>query len=78
MIIDAYIKPNSTKGPLVETGEDGVLVVFVRAPAVEGKANKAAIEALAAHFGVRRGAVSLLKGATSRRKRFVIDVPGHR
>ncbi|MBF6356254.1 DUF167 domain-containing protein [Nocardia higoensis] len=69
----ATIKPNSRKGPLVETAEDGTLTLYVRAPAVEGKANKAAVELLAAHFGVSRSSVRLTAGATSRYKRFEID-----
>ena len=73
MLVHARIKPNSRKGPLVETAADGTLELFVRAPAVEGKANKAAIELLANHFGVPRGAVRLTGGQTSRHKRFEVD-----
>ncbi|BAD55763.1 hypothetical protein NFA_9180 [Nocardia farcinica IFM 10152] len=69
----ATIKPNSRKGPLVETAADGTLTLYVRAPAVEGKANKAAIDLLAAHYGVPTSAVRLTAGATSRHKRFDID-----
>ncbi|HLS78358.1 MAG TPA: DUF167 domain-containing protein [Nocardia sp.] len=72
-VVRATIKPNSRKGPLVETAEDGTLTLYVRAPAVEGKANKAAVELLAEHFGVARSSVRLTGGATSRHKRFEID-----
>jgi len=72
-VVRATIKPNSRKGPLVETAEDGTLTLYVRAPAVEGKANKAAVELLATHFGVPRSCVRLTAGATSRHKRFEID-----
>ncbi|MFB7878108.1 DUF167 domain-containing protein [Nocardia sp. NPDC056064] len=71
--VRATIKPNSRKGPLVETAEDGTLTLYVRAPAVEGKANKAAIDLLATHFGVPRSAIRLTAGATSRFKRFEVD-----
>ncbi|MCM6776209.1 DUF167 domain-containing protein [Nocardia sp. CDC159] len=73
IVVRATIKPNSGKGPLVETLEDGALRLYVRAPAVEGKANKAAIELLAQHFGVAKSRVRLTAGATSRFKRFEID-----
>ncbi|MET9272101.1 DUF167 domain-containing protein [Kribbella sp. NPDC003557] len=57
---------------------DGVagpaLVVAVPARAVEGKATKAVLDAIAAAFGVRRAAVTLVRGATSRDK--VVDVDG--
>ncbi|RMI31953.1 DUF167 domain-containing protein [Nocardia stercoris] len=72
-VVRATIKPNSAKGPLVQTLEDGTLQLYVRAPAVEGKANKAACELLAAHFGVPKSTVRLTAGATSRFKRFEID-----
>ncbi|WP_216898614.1 DUF167 domain-containing protein [Nocardia alni] len=72
-VIRATITPNSRKGPLVETLDDGALRLYVRAPAVEGKANRAAIELLARHLGVPKGAVRLTAGATSRFKRFEID-----
>ena len=53
---------------------DGALVVRVSARAVEGKATQAALAAVARAFGVRRGAVTLVTGATSRTK--VIDIAG--
>lgn len=71
-VVRATIKPNSRKGPLVETQSDGTLQLYVRAPAVEGKANKAAIELLAEHFGVPKSSIRLAAGATSRFKRFEI------
>ncbi|MGW5750420.1 DUF167 domain-containing protein [Nocardia rhamnosiphila] len=70
--VRAVITPNSRKGPLVETLPDGTLHLWVQAPAVEGKANRAAAELLAAHLGVPKSAVRLTGGATSRRKRFEI------
>ncbi|MEU8896972.1 DUF167 domain-containing protein [Nocardia sp. NPDC048505] len=73
LVVRATIKPNSRKAPLVETDPDGALTLYVRAPAVEGKANKAAIDLLAAHFGVAKSAVHLTAGATSRHKRFEVD-----
>lgn len=67
------VKPGSRKGPLVEIDEDGQLTVYVREPAVDGKANAAVIRVLAEHFGVPRGRVELASGAGARVKRFRID-----
>jgi uncharacterized protein YggU (UPF0235/DUF167 family) len=53
---------------------DGALVVRVAARAVDGKATDAALIAVAAAFGVRRAAVRLVTGATSRTK--VVEVDG--
>lgn len=53
---------------------DGALVVRVAPRAVDGKATEAALAAVAKAFGVRRRAVTLVTGATSRTK--VVDVAG--
>ena len=51
---------------------EGELVLRLSAPAVEGKANKAATEFIARHFGVPRSAVYLTSGERSRHKIFLI------
>ncbi|MFW0784359.1 DUF167 domain-containing protein [Gordonia sp. CPCC 206044] len=66
-------KPSSRKGPLVETGPDGTITVYVREPAAEGRANKAVAEILAEYLGVPKSKVALVGGATARTKRFRID-----
>ncbi len=66
------VKPNTRKGPLVQTADDGTLTVYVREPAVEGKANAAVIKVLADHFDVPRSRVELVAGASARIKRFRI------
>ena len=53
---------------------DGALVVRVSAPAVDGRATEAALRAIAAAFGVRRRAVTLITGAASRTK--IVEVAG--
>jgi uncharacterized protein len=53
---------------------NGALVVRVSERAAEGRATAAALAAVAAAFGVRRHAVTLVAGASSRTK--VVDVAG--
>lgn len=53
---------------------DGALVVRVAPPAVDGRATEAALAAVAEALGVRRSAVRLVTGATSRTK--VVEVDG--
>jgi len=53
---------------------DGSLVVRVREPATDGRANRAVVEAVADALGMARGAVRITSGASSRRK--VIEVDG--
>jgi len=67
------VKPGSRKGPLVEVGSDGELTIYVREPAVDGKANNAVIRLLAAHLQLPRSRMELVSGATSRLKRFRVS-----
>jgi uncharacterized protein YggU (UPF0235/DUF167 family) len=69
----ARVKPGSPKGPLVEVDSNGELTIYVREPAVDGRANEAAIRLLAAHLLLPRSRVELVSGATSRLKRFRIS-----
>lgn len=70
--ITVKVKPGSRKGPLVQADADGGLTVYVREPAVDGKANQAVIALLAQHFGVPKSCVQLASGAAARIKRFRI------
>ena len=53
--------------------EDGVFKVSVNVAPENGKANKRVCELLAAHFGVRKSAVRVIQGETSRQKVVEID-----
>jgi uncharacterized protein YggU (UPF0235/DUF167 family) len=53
---------------------DGALVVRVSERAVDGRATVAALAAVAAAFGVRRHAVTLVAGASNRTR--LVDVAG--
>jgi len=68
-----WVRPGSAR-PGVGGEHDGALVVRVSARAVDGRATAAALAAVAAAFGVRRQAVTLVAGTTSRRK--LLDVTG--
>lgn len=73
MRLTVWVRPGSA--PPGAGGEhDGALVVRVTARAVDGQATAAALAAIAAAFGVRRRAVTLVAGAASRRK--IVDVAG--
>ena len=51
---------------------EGELVLRLNAPALEGKANKTAVEFIAACLGVNRARVKLVSGEKSRHKIFEI------
>lgn len=72
-IISATIKPQNKKGPLVVPSDNGRLVIYVKEPAIDGKANNAAIAALAEYYKVAKSCIQLKKGQTSRFKTFLID-----
>ena len=66
------VKPGSSKGPLIETAEDGTLTVYLRERAIDGSANDALVRVLAGHFGVPKSRVSIARGHASRQK--LVDV----
>ena len=72
-VVTVTVRPGSRKGPMVESGTDGALTIYVRERAIEGKATEAAARLLAEHLGVPRSHVQLVAGATSRVKRFRIS-----
>lgn len=72
MRVTVKVKP-SAKCNRLEVGADGALVVQVKAPPIDGKANEAVIALLAEHFGVKRGAVTLRQGASRRDKVFEVE-----
>lgn len=53
-------------------GLDGSLMVCVKEPALEGKANKAVIHELAKHYEVPKSNITLRSGASSKYKTFNI------
>jgi uncharacterized protein (TIGR00251 family) len=58
--------------------QDGALKLKLTAPPVEGKANRACIDFLAALLGVRRSALAITAGEKSRKKTVTVTglVPG--
>ena len=72
MRVVVRVKPGSSKGPLVESDEEG-LVVFVREKAIDGAANDGVIKILADHFDVPKSRVRVVRGHTGRIKQVEID-----
>lgn len=71
MKISVKVKPRA-KVEKIEKTKDSGLVISVKAEAKEGKANKAAIKALAVHFGVAQSRIRLISGKRSKTKLFEI------
>ncbi|MFA6169879.1 MAG: DUF167 domain-containing protein [Candidatus Margulisiibacteriota bacterium] len=66
MLLTVRVVPNAKKERLVTEG--GRVKVYLNAPPVEGKANAALIDFLAEHYAVKRSAVRIVRGETSRTK----------
>ena len=73
MKISVHIKPNSRHREEVVAGDDGSLTIYTKAPAIEGRANLAAVKLLAKYFSVAPSKVKLVRGAASKYKVFEID-----
>ena len=73
MRISVRVKPGSKKEEVKELAPDR-LEVKVSAPPEKGSANERVIELLAEHYGVRRSAVKILRGHSSREKIIEIDL----
>jgi hypothetical protein len=69
--LDVLAKPGARKASITRRGDD--VVVAVREPAIEGRANAAIERAIAEWLDVPVSRVRLVHGATGRRKRLVID-----
>jgi UPF0235 protein LA_1736 len=74
MKISVHLKPNSRHREEVVVGDDGVLTIYTKAPAIEGRANLAAVKLLAKYFSVAPSKVKLVRGAASKYKVFEVDV----
>lgn len=71
MIVSIITHPNA-KNPRIEKDLLGVLHVYVHEPPLEGKANRAVVEALAVYFKTKKGNVILISGEKSKHKRFEV------
>lgn len=69
-LIKIKVIPNAKKNKVVES--EGLFKVYVNAPAVDGKANKALIKVLSEYFDVRKSSVRIIRGEKSREK--VVEV----
>jgi uncharacterized protein (TIGR00251 family) len=70
--LSVTVKPNSKVESVVQS-EDGGLIVKVRVPPVDGKANERVIELLAEHFKKPKSLIKLLHGSSGKKKIFEIS-----
>lgn len=70
MTRNVKVYPNASKERVEEDG--GMLKVYVCVSPEKGKANKRVCALLAEHFGVRKSAVTIIRGETCRDK--LVDI----
>ena len=67
VVLELLVQPRASRTRVL--GEhDGRLKIALAAPPVDGEANAALVEFLAGALGVRKAAVSILRGEAGRRK----------
>jgi hypothetical protein len=66
------VKPNAKQSKVIYT-DDGSLIVHLKSPPVDGKANQELITILAREFNVTKGDIAIKHGAGSRQKIVEID-----
>jgi uncharacterized protein (TIGR00251 family) len=71
MRIDLLVKPNSRKEK-VEKLPDGSYRLSVSAPAREGRANEAVIDALSKFFSLPKSRIQIIKGHHGKKK--IVDI----
>ncbi len=74
-LLRVKVSPRASKNS-VTVLEQGTVKVSVTEAPVDGGANKAVCELVAKRLGVRKGAVSVVKGHTSRDKTLLIEGMG--
>jgi uncharacterized protein YggU (UPF0235/DUF167 family) len=70
--LELHVRPGASSTAVGGT-HDGALVVRVVEPADAGRATEAALTAVARAVGIPRRSVTLVRGATSRRKLIDLD-----
>ncbi len=73
VIINVKALPNSSKNVIAEVLDD-TLKVKIKAPAVEGAANKELVKFFSKEFKVAKSDVEFIGGATSKRKRIKLPI----
>jgi uncharacterized protein (TIGR00251 family) len=73
-LLNIRVQPRALRNKFMALSEEGALKVRVTAAPTGGKANDAVLKLLAKSFGVATGALTIVRGDTSRNK--VIKVEG--
>ena len=73
LILSCKVIPNKKESKIVEVSEDGLLRIEIKAPPIEGKANRELIRIIAKLFGLNKSQITIIKGLNSKNKLIKID-----
>lgn len=68
MLLKVRVVPRSSRNEVVGEMSDGVLKIKLTAAPIDGAANEALINLLSKHYGVPRGATTIVRGARGKNK----------
>ncbi|MDA0687194.1 MAG: DUF167 domain-containing protein [Proteobacteria bacterium] len=74
LYLNCTVQPGARETAIIGVLGDS-LKIRLSAAATDGKANKQLLKLLASEFGVKQSAVTLISGASSRKKRLCIEEP---
>jgi len=76
MKLSIKVIPNAKQNKLIEVASlmagQKAIKVYLTAPAVDGKANKALIDFLSEYYAVKKSSIKIVRGETSRNK--IVDI----
>ncbi len=72
MKVQVKVKSQAKQSKIQEIGENQLLV-FLKSPPIDGKANQELIKLLAKHYGVSQSAITIKFGLSSRNKLIEIE-----
>ena len=73
MKISVKVKPQAKQDKIEKTGLNDY-IVWVKARAIEGKANQAVVKILSEYFDIAKSKVVLIKGKRARDKIFTVNM----
>ena len=73
MKISVKVKPQAKEDRVEKIGLNDY-IIWVKAKAIDGKANQAVVKILSEYFDIAKSKVALIKGKKARNKVFMLDI----
>jgi len=77
MVLKVYLQPGASKNAFAGIYDDPPrLKIKIKAPPIDGAANKELIKFLSKEFNIPKSAISILRGDISRKKDVFLEISG--